>query len=125
MHRQAVLIQDVLSFREYIKPHLEPIMEVYYLQGHLFDPEAIIQYVIQEEIWMNTQMPLLNHERGRFPFTEIHANLKALMDRPSLSDVFNQLIRVPRIYGDSTLHVALNGRDLTISYTISQPLKFR
>jgi hypothetical protein len=121
MHRQAVLIQDVLSFREYIKPYLDSIWEPFELSGFLF--ERAIAWIICELIWENTQNAVVGHNSSdsyRSAFYQLQNN----MTHPTLFECFKHLIRVPKLYEYTELFVALDGRDLTIMYLIPQPLQF-
>jgi hypothetical protein len=123
LHRQAVLIQDVLSFREYIRPFLQPIFEPWAYQGYVY--EHAIAFIIRELIWQNTQCIVTGHHPNHEPYCSIFDRLRMVMTRPTLEAVFQQLIKVPIVYGDAELVVALNGRDLTIMYFIPQPLEYR
>jgi hypothetical protein len=120
--RQAVLIQDVLSFREYIRPYLEPIFEPYGYQG--FRLEKVIGFILRELIWQNTQCIVAAHDSNAWGYRAMFDQLQTAMQKPTLDGVFQHLLRVPKIYGDAELFVALDGRDLTILYFIPQPLRF-
>jgi hypothetical protein len=121
MHKQAVLVQDVLSFREYLRPYIEEIWEPY--GAHGFDYEQALAFIIRELIWVNTQCNVIGHDEG-YGYRMIYHNLQAVMQRPTLFECFKHLIRVPVVYGDAELVVALDGRDLVIMYFIPQPLQF-
>jgi hypothetical protein len=123
MHKQAVLIQDVLSFREYLRPLLQPLFEPYGYQGFLY--EEAVAFIIRELIWQNTQCIVTGHNPNCEPYSSVYDRLRMVMVRPTLEMVFKQLIKVPIVYGDAELVVALNGRDLTIMYFIPQPLEYR
>lgn len=124
MHRQAVLIQDVLSFREYIRPFLGPVFEPWTYQGLVL--EKAIEFIIRELIWQNTQCIVSNHHQNKWGYRQIFDELHTAMmqpNHPPLEAVFQHLIKVPLIYGDAQMAVNLNGRDLTITYYIPRPLR--
>lgn len=125
MHRQAALIQDVLSFREYIRPFLGPIYEPWAYMGLGF--EKAIEFIICELIWQNTQCNIERHDSNKWGYRQIFDQLHTVMlhaEHPPLEAVFQHLIKVPIIYGDACLTVSLSGRDLTILYYIPQPLRY-
>jgi hypothetical protein len=121
VHRQAALIQDILSFREYLGPLLQPIFEPWAYQGYLY--EEAVAFIIRELIWQNTQCCVMGHEPNLEPYTSTFDRLRMSMHRPTLEAAFKQLIKVPVIYGDAELVVALSGRDLVIMYFLPQPLR--
>lgn len=123
MHRQAVLLQDVMSFREYIKEYMHPIWRRYLQHGFSYD--EMLEFIIRELIWRNTQCVVENHHSSRYPYYNIFSELMYAMQHPTLEDVFRRLIKVPIVYGDVELYVMLGGRDLIIAYYIPQPLSFQ
>jgi hypothetical protein len=116
-----VLIQDVLSFREYIQPFLGPLYEPWAYQGLVL--EKAIEFTIRELIWQNTQCIVSNHHQNKWGYRQLFDQLKTVMIQPPLEAAFQHLIKVPIIYGDAQMAVDLNGRDLTISYYIPRPLR--
>ncbi len=122
MHKQAVLIQDALPFMEFIRPYMESIFEPFAYSGFIY--ENALAFIFRELIWQNTQCLVIGHEPEASGLRVVYNLLQQAMQRPTLHECFKHFIRVPIVYGDAELLVALSGRDLTIMYFIPQPLHY-
>jgi hypothetical protein len=122
MYRQAVFIQDISGFRAMVDPHLQLLVQPFLEVGVSLD--AILYWVISEELWKVYQVAIVGHHPRQSFVTEIYNRLTSRLANPTLHEVTRHFIKVPRIYGDQEVSIKLKRCDLTINYYLHKPLTY-
>lgn len=122
MHRQAILVQDIGQLRSMLDPVICSVLEPFIYVGLTL--EGALEWIIKEELWKAYQFPIDNHFPKQTPHREFYNLVKSKMELPTLEQVVQHFVRVPKLYGDNLAVVVVKGRNLYIHYYINQQLQF-
>lgn len=113
-YRQAILIQNIFEYIQYLRPYLYQELQSYIYTG--ITEEEALQWIIAEELELNFSLFTKHHPHNQQPYAEIHNRLQVTMPI-ALSKLTTHYIEAPKLYGDNVaVTLTIRGGDLYLFY---------